>query len=149
MILLVLAYAASYSDPGRFYAWTNYSHSRICEPHCPEVFGLIGIYKNNSHCSWDFGRFAINLQCGPNTNPRDDLALHFNPRFQERAVVRNSLIMGQWGHEERHGHFPFIPGQGFELLLLADSQQQYKVTSPLFEMWPYIVLYVTMSDFAV
>lgn len=71
-------------------------------------------------------RFAVNLQCGPNTNPRDDMALHFNPRMHERVVARNSLIMGQWGQEERHGHFPFIPGQGFELLILVDHHQ-YKI----------------------
>ena len=47
--------------------------------------------------------------------------------MHERAVVRNSLIGGQWGQEERHGHmFPFVPGQGFEMLILADSHQ-YKV----------------------
>ena len=74
-----------------------------------------------------FFSFAINLQCGPNTNPRDDLALHINARIQERAVVRNSLIGGHWGQEERQGSvFPFIPGQGFEVLVLADAQN-YKV----------------------
>lgn len=73
--------------------------------------------------------FAINLQCGPNTNPRDDLALHLNIRIQERAVVRNSLIGGHWGQEERHGSvFPFVPGQGFEILLLAEVNN-YKVSS--------------------
>lgn len=47
--------------------------------------------------------------------------------MHERAVVRNSLISGVWGQEERHGAmFPFIPGQGFELLILADAHQ-YKV----------------------
>lgn len=72
-------------------------------------------------------RFAINLQCGPNTQPRDDMALHFNVRMAERAVVRNSLVFGQWGHEEKHGHmFPFVPGQAFEILFLADSNQ-YKI----------------------
>lgn len=72
-------------------------------------------------------RFAVNLQCGPNTNPRDDLALHLNARIHERVVVRNSLISGHWGQEERHGSmFPFVPGQGFEILLLAESHN-YKI----------------------
>lgn len=71
--------------------------------------------------------FAVNLQCGPNTNPRDDLALHVNARIHERVVVRNSLVSGQWGPEERHGSmFPFVPGQGFEILILAESNN-YKV----------------------
>lgn len=72
-------------------------------------------------------RFAINLQCGPNTNPRDDLALHINARLMERVLVRNSLIMGQWGQEDRHSpSFPFLPGQGFEIVILADSHH-YKI----------------------
>lgn len=75
-----------------------------------------------------FHRFAINLQCGPNTNPRDDLALHINARLMERVLVRNSLIMGQWGQEDRHSpSFPFLPGQGFEIVILADSHH-YKVS---------------------
>lgn len=72
-------------------------------------------------------RFAINLQCGPNTNPRDDLALHFNVRMLDRVIVRNTLIMGQWGQEERHcPTFPFLPGQGFQIVILADSHH-YKI----------------------
>ena len=70
--------------------------------------------------------FTVNLQCGPNTNPRDDLALHLNARIHERVVVRNSRISGVWGQEERHGMFPFVPEQRFEILLLAESNN-YKV----------------------
>jgi len=47
----------------------------------------------------------------------------------ERVIVRNSLIMGNWGQEERHcPTFPFLPGQGFEIVILADSHH-YKVTN--------------------
>lgn len=78
-----------------------------------------------------FYSFAINLQCGPNTNPRDDLALHINARMHERALVRNSLLSGVWGIEERQGPmFPFVPGQGFEIVILADAQH-YKVGTGL------------------
>ena len=73
-----------------------------------------------------FLSFAINLQCGPLMNPMDDLALHFNPRFHEKHVVRNTLLSGHWGHEEHHGHFPFHHEQGFEVLILAESNE-YKV----------------------
>ena len=45
----------------------------------------------------------------------------------ERVVVRNSLTFGQWGHEEKHGPvFPFIAGQAFEILIMAEPNQ-YKI----------------------
>ncbi|KHJ92780.1 galactoside-binding lectin, partial [Oesophagostomum dentatum] len=47
-------------------------------------------------------RFHINL-----LKKNGDIALHFNPRFDEKAVVRNSLITGEWGNEEREGKMPF------------------------------------------
>jgi len=71
------------------------------------------------HVKW----FAVNLQCGPNLNPRDDIALHINPRFEGNLskIVRNSLHSQQWGVEENFGHFPFSPGQQFEILILTES----------------------------
>lgn len=45
-----------------------------------------------------------------------DVAFHFNPRFNEKVIVRNSFIDQRWGREERKlDHFPFIPGQPFEV----------------------------------
>jgi hypothetical protein len=35
-------------------------------------------------------------------------------------------MSGVWGQEERHGMFPFVPEQRFEILLLAESNN-YKV----------------------
>ncbi|KAM3958633.1 LOW QUALITY PROTEIN: galectin-7 [Aphomia sociella] len=66
-------------------------------------------------------RFAINLQCGPNTDPRDDIALHLNFRFVEMCVVRNHLTAMDWGVEETAGG---ATGQGeqFEVLLLCEPQ---------------------------
>uniref|UniRef100_A0AAR2JI18 Galectin n=1 Tax=Pygocentrus nattereri TaxID=42514 RepID=A0AAR2JI18_PYGNA len=56
-------------------------------------------------------RHAINLQKG------DDVAFHFNPRFNEdgkQVIVRNTRIKGVWGHEERKlPFFPFSPGRPF------------------------------------
>lgn len=68
-------------------------------------------------------RFAINLQCGPNTNPRDDIALHLNFRFAEQCVVRNHLSGGAWGAEETIGGQPLVPGNGFEALLLCEPHE--------------------------
>lgn len=72
--------------------------------------------------------FAVNLQCGPNTSPRDDVALHLSPVFSPPPrVVRNSIQQHQWGPEESHGPpFPFVAGQGFEMLVLAE-QNRYKI----------------------
>ena len=132
------AYASIDPDSRWFSSWKSNSNPRSCEPFSSTVeiyFFSENILKNQivinfvSYCYYTciVSRFAINLQCGPNTNPRDDLALHFNVIMLERVIVRNSLIMGQWGQEERHcPTFPFLPGQGFEIVILADSHH-YKV----------------------
>uniref|UniRef100_A0A914UNN8 Galectin n=1 Tax=Plectus sambesii TaxID=2011161 RepID=A0A914UNN8_9BILA len=67
--------------------------------------------------------FAINLQCGPSMNPRDDIALHISPRFEGPVskVIRNSLQGGQWGIEENFGHFPFAPDAPFEILVMVEA----------------------------
>ena len=72
-------------------------------------------------------RFAINLQCGPNVNPRDDLALHFSVDFDQNCVIRNSLTNLMWGPEERHGGFPFAQNAPFEVLILCEGNQ-YRVS---------------------
>ncbi|XP_030643714.1 galectin-3b [Chanos chanos] len=63
--------------------------------------------------------FTINLSKG------NDIALHFNPRFNEggkQVIVRNSKIGNQWGKEERDlPSFPFSQGQHFELKILCTS----------------------------
>ncbi|XP_054928719.1 uncharacterized protein [Dermacentor andersoni] len=72
--------------------------------------------------------FAINLQCGPNVHPRDDIALHLSPVFSPPPrIVRNSIQAQQWGPEESHGDpFPLVAGQSFELLVLVEHDQ-YKI----------------------
>ncbi|XP_022901913.1 tectonin beta-propeller repeat-containing protein isoform X3 [Onthophagus taurus] len=72
----------------------------------------------------DITRFAINLDAYPsfrskhkNYTELENCCLHFNPRFENGnpTVVRNSMIDGKWGEEERVGITPFMPGQEFEL----------------------------------
>jgi len=72
-------------------------------------------------------RFAINLQCGPKTSPRDDIALHVAPRFNASYITRNSLQNMVWGAEENHGYMPLACGQGFEIIILCDPSH-YKVS---------------------
>ncbi|XP_050559730.1 galectin-4 [Spodoptera frugiperda] len=67
-------------------------------------------------------RFAINFQCGPNTDPRDDIALHLNFRFVEMCVVRNHLTAMNWGVEETNGGMPLSRGDSFEALILCEPQ---------------------------
>ncbi|XP_051848314.1 galectin-9-like isoform X2 [Antechinus flavipes] len=60
--------------------------------------------------------FTINLRCG------NDIAFHLNPRFTEKAVVRNTKINYTWGSEERSlpGFMPFTPGQPFMILIRCE-----------------------------
>lgn len=45
-----------------------------------------------------------------------DIAFHLNPRYREGIVVRNSLIGGNWGKEDREINFnPFLEGQYFDV----------------------------------
>lgn len=50
--------------------------------------------------------FSINIGHDP-----ENLALHFNPRFDYgsdvNTIVFNTLSGGSWGDEQHEGHFPF------------------------------------------
>ncbi|KAH3828777.1 hypothetical protein DPMN_130760 [Dreissena polymorpha] len=65
--------------------------------------------------------FLISLQCGGSTDPRSDCALAFNPRFNEKQVVRNSLQSSAWGPEERHGGFPFRHGASVNVSIVVHA----------------------------
>lgn len=60
-------------------------------------------------------RFEINLQCG--ILSMSDISMHFNPRFSECVIIRNSRLNGHWGSEERHGTFPFQNGVTFDMCI--------------------------------
>ncbi|XP_075690581.1 galectin-4-like [Rhinoderma darwinii] len=56
--------------------------------------------------------FAINLKVGFN----NEIALHLNPRFNKKSVVRNSFVNGTWGEEETEAtKFPFKEGDYFDI----------------------------------
>jgi hypothetical protein len=67
-------------------------------------------------CLFFVCRFSINLQC-PAVSQRHknetDIILHLNPRFKESVTVRNSLLNGEWGSEEREGEMVFKQGGEF------------------------------------
>ncbi|CAF1231099.1 unnamed protein product [Adineta ricciae] len=52
-------------------------------------------------------RFELNLLQGYNDG--DDIAFHFNPRFDSRTIVKNHRRNGQWGSEENQPFPPYMP----------------------------------------
>ncbi|CAH1641946.1 unnamed protein product [Spodoptera littoralis] len=64
-------------------------------------------------------RFSINLKCGTKGFPRDDIAFHFNPRFDMKHIVRNHFdsSIESWGDEETGGGLPLHSGECFEALI--------------------------------
>ncbi|CAJ0918452.1 unnamed protein product [Ranitomeya imitator] len=70
-------------------------------------------------------RFSMNFQCGSTDN--DDIAFHFNPRFDEGLVVCNTRESNNWGKREVKAEVPFHRGQPFEIQILITSSE-YKVS---------------------
>lgn len=67
-------------------------------------------------------QFVVNLRCGESGT--SDVAFHFNPRFAENTVVRNTHTSGAWGNMEReHNTFPFSPGVPFDMIVLCENEQ--------------------------
>ncbi|XP_030643012.1 galectin-8 [Chanos chanos] len=64
--------------------------------------------------------FTINLRCSQS----DNIALHLNARIKSSTFIRNSFLGQSWGPEENElSHFPFSPGQYFEMIILCQSHQ--------------------------
>ncbi|XP_077290863.1 uncharacterized protein LOC143914490 isoform X2 [Arctopsyche grandis] len=89
-----------------------------CQP--GQMITIDGFIPNHAQ------RFAINIQCGPGVNPRDDIALHINVRFPEMCIVRNNLQSMNWGAEDVSGGMPLSPGKNFQAILLCE-QQSFKL----------------------
>ncbi|KAG8587323.1 hypothetical protein GDO81_005636 [Engystomops pustulosus] len=70
-------------------------------------------------------RFAVNFQCGHSEN--DDIAFHFNPRYDGGLVVSNTKEHKKWGKEEHKRELPFHRGQPFEIRILV-THHDYKVS---------------------
>eukprot|EP00105_Crassostrea_gigas_P036451 XP_019920599.1 PREDICTED: galectin-5 isoform X1 [Crassostrea gigas] len=71
-------------------------------------------------------RFTINFMCGPYDG--SDIALHCDVRLRfgsdVNVFVRNSLLGGGWGGEERPcPYFPFVPNGSFDMIILAEKDK--------------------------
>ncbi|NXA39440.1 LEG2 protein, partial [Eudromia elegans] len=76
--------------------------------------------KIKGKISEDADRFVINLGYSSS-----DLALHFNPRFDESVIVCNSKCSEAWQEEHRDNHVSFSKGSTIKLVIefLADKFQ--------------------------
>ena len=134
-IINYLGCALSRPNPIRNFSWAYDSSSRKNSSNCSKVIVNLEFKINWEVVTFEpcynyvefYFRFAINLQCGPNTEPRDDIAIHFSPQFDTRKVIRNTLQNLMWGPEESMGYFPFTPGQSFEVILLCEANH-FKVS---------------------
>jgi len=64
----------------------------------------------------DVKKIEINLYAG------HDIAFHFNPRFGDKVIVRNSKLGGTWGNEEREGgKFPFAKDKQFDIVIVSEG----------------------------
>lgn len=93
-------------------------------------------------------KIAVNFQTGLSEN---DIAFHFNPRFQDGGyVVCNTKQKGQWGPEERKMQMPFQKGMPFELCFLVQrSDFKVMVNKSFFTQYPHRVPYHLVDTIAV
>ncbi|TDH15681.1 hypothetical protein EPR50_G00011860 [Perca flavescens] len=68
----------------------------------------------------DCNSFAINFG-----HDSENIALHFNPRFDSNTIIFNSLSGGCWGSEECEGNFPFVRGEECKFHINFNSSQFY------------------------
>ncbi|XP_039741999.1 galectin-9 isoform X2 [Pteropus medius] len=93
-------------------------------------------------------RFSVNFQIGPSGN---DIAFHFNPRFEEGGyVVCNTKQKGCWGPEERKMQMPFQMGNSFELIFLVqNSEFKVMVNGSLFMLYSHRVPFYCVDTISV
>ncbi|KAK1886638.1 Beta-galactoside-binding lectin [Dissostichus eleginoides] len=76
----------------------------------------------------DCSSFSINIG-----HDSENIALHFNPRFDYggdvNTIVFNSQSGGSWGDEAREGNFPFMRGEECKFHINFNMEQFY-ITLP-------------------
>lgn len=66
----------------------------------------------------DDERIDINFLVGD-----EDIAFHFNPRFNKGKTVLNSYFGGKWGTEVFVDKFPFVRKQVVDILFISENEQ--------------------------
>ncbi|XP_014095584.2 tectonin beta-propeller repeat-containing protein [Bactrocera oleae] len=80
----------------------------------------------------DADQIRFDLQCHPNikTRPKVEkfrvIAMHINPRFNERTIVLNSMNDSEWLDEIRNDNMVFAPGATFTLRIKV-LQKHYQL----------------------
>lgn len=78
-------------------------------------------------------RFELNLLQG--YSDTDDIAFHFNPRFDSNKIVKNHRHNGQWGQEENQpfpSYMPLIQGSPMDLQIACEANRYTVQKNPLF-----------------
>jgi len=65
----------------------------------------------------DLDRFTVNFHV------HDHIAFTFDVRFHDEVIVRNTLVDGEWGEEEREGGFPFKHNHYFDIAILCKDSK--------------------------
>jgi hypothetical protein len=69
-------------------------------------------------------RFSINIQSGTSPYPPPDIAFHFDVRFYNCTIVRNTFSNNQWHPEEKAiSHFPFQPAVNFDMIIKVEHDR--------------------------
>ncbi|XP_076018537.1 lectin, galactoside-binding, soluble, 2b [Genypterus blacodes] len=64
--------------------------------------------------------FALNIG-----HDSENIALHFNPRFEAGVIACNSLSGGSWGEEHCEGLLPFSRGEECKFYINFNNEQFY------------------------
>ncbi|XP_066494927.1 galectin-9-like isoform X2 [Tiliqua scincoides] len=124
--------SSTFAQPnfGQPMASGNSSRVTLSNPAVPFHVAIPGYFTRNhkitivGNVAYNANRFHVNLKNSLNNN----IALHINPRLKENALVRNTLINGSWGSEERHASaMPFSCGQAFQMEITS-LKTAYQVT---------------------